>query len=477
MRLFKVFGYSPAIMVPRAVSLLVVVVFTRLLEPDQFGMYSLILVYGGLLDAVFLNWSRLGLLRFYHWKQGESLGEIMPGSMIVLVGGLVIGGFSGVLLIICTESTSSVVFFQLLMLYFVANGLLCFGLNILRAREQQLAYVALEVFRPVMGFIAAWICVKTLGNDYIRLSQGLFGVTALFGVALMAYTMRGFVWKRADWKAFKEMMRYAAPLLLVFFWVNFITASDRFFLNYLSGPVAVGMYSANYALARPIIEVLFNVINLGEFPKLIKAFEQEGSKAAQEILKKTVGYLMFLCLPSLTGLFLLAEPLSSFMVGVEYREGAPLVIRIVAIGAFFAGLKSFVFDQIFHLHRKSMIQSLTLIPGALLSIVLNLLLIPSYGAAGAASAGLMGYILAAFLSFIYSRRYLKILWPVRELVWVGFASVLMGITIQVIQRGPEPKRLIYSFPAACVVYFVICWQSGVFRIFNYASKTSESNLK
>lgn len=473
-RLFNIFGYAPAIMVPRAFSLFVVVVFTRLLAPSQFGLYSLIIVYGGLLDAVFLNWSRLGLLRFYHQKEENSLNELMPGSLLVLSIGILAGSLAGVIISASSDNTWNADFFLMLMLYFVGNGLLCFGLNILRAREQRLAYVILEVVRPTLGFIVAWVWVANLGRDYVRLSQGLFGVTALFGVLLMIPIMRGVNVKLGDWKAFKEMTRYAAPLLLVFFWSNFITASDRFFLNYLAGPAAVGMYAANHSLARPVIEILFNVVNLGEFPKLIKAFDLEGPVGAQAVLKKSIGYLMFLCLPSLMGLFLLAEPLSSFLVGEEYRAGAPMVIRLVALGSFFAGLKNFVFDQIFHLHRKSMIQSLTLIPAALLSVVLNVLLIPSYGAVGAAWAGVAGFLLATYLSFVYSRRYLKILWPVRELVWVGFATALMGLTIGLIQRGSEPERLVYTIPVACMLYFVVCWKGGVFRMFNNHSETGGS---
>lgn len=469
-RLFNVFGYAPAIMVPRAVSLLVVVVFTRILTPSQFGLYSLIIVYGSLLDAVFLNWSRLGLLRFYNQKQENSLNELMPGSLLVLFIGIMAGGLIGAVLSASTDSTWNAVFFLLLMLYFAGNGFLSFGLNILRAREQRLAYVVLEVLRPSLGFGAAWWLVETQGRDYIKLSQGLFGVTALFGVFLFIAVMRGVRMKHGDRKVFMKMTRYAAPLLLVFFWAHFITASDRFFLNYLAGPAAVGMYAASHSLARPVIEILFNMVNMGEFPRLIKAFDLEGSVGAQVALKRSISYLMFLCLPSFLGLVLLAKPLSVVLVGEEYREGAPLVMQLVATGAFFAGLKSFVFDQIFHVHQKSMAQSLTLIPAALMTVVLNVMLIPSFGAVGAAWAGVAGYTLAAFLSFVYSRRYLKILWPVKALVRMGLATVLMGFSIVLVQWGPDPERLIFTIPVAVTVYFVVCWKSGVLRMLNSQSK-------
>ncbi len=475
MRIIKIFGYTPAILVPRAVSLMVVVFFTRILEPAQFGLYSLIIVYGGFLDAVFLNWSRLGLLRFYSAKQENSLTRLMPGSLLILAAGFITGGLASAVLSASSPSTHNTDFFLLLLLYFLGNGLLNFGLNILRTREQLLFYVIVEVLRPVLGFGVAWVMVNALGHNYIRLSQGLFGVTACFGIFLLISVVWKVSLKQGNRQAFMDMVRYSAPLLLVFFWTHFITASDRFFLNYLSGPSAVGMYAASYSLARPVVEILFNVVNLGEFPRLIKTFDIEGAAGAQKALNKTIAYLMFLCLPTLMGLILLAEPLSTILVGEEYRNGAPWVIRLVAMGAFFAGIKSFIFDQIFHLHRKSMAQSLTLLPAAALTILLNVILIPSYGAVGAAWAGVSGYIIAASLSLIYSRRYMKILWPVRDIFWILTATALMGITIHVFQKNPETENLIITCSAACAVYLTVCWKSGVLGIISHSTKQKGSH--
>lgn len=461
----RALGYAPAIMVPRAVSLIVVVVYTRVIEPSQFGLYALIIVYGDLLDAVLLNWSRLGLLRFHHKDGKDILDGLMPGSVAILGIGLFLGVLAAGALSFASGNTSSGPFFLLLVLYFSANGILRFGLNILRAREKQLAYVLIEIIRPLIGFSLAWALVKTKGATFVFLCVGMFSITGISGILLICYIFIKTSWCKANQDVFHEMIRYAVPLILVFFCAHFILASDRFLLNTLSGPAAVGIYAANCALAKPFFELVFTMINLGEFPRLIKAYENHGTAGAQIVLKRTIAQMMFFCIPALVGICLLANPFSQVFIGEEYRNGAPVVIRLVALGAFFAGMKNFVFDQIFHVKKKTLIQSLTLVPAAMVSVGCCLCFIPRYGAIGGAVAFVSGFMVASCLSYYFSSRYFHIIWPLFDVFRIFLGSMAMAGIIIVLQKGPEPERLLYSFPAACAVFIVVCWRSGVFSIF------------
>lgn len=461
LQFFKAIGYAPAILVPRAITLLVVVVFTHQLAPDQFGLYALLLVYGELLDATLLDWNRSGIRRFCYHGDSLNVTGLIPGASLVLAGGLVIGASVGAVIGASTDATATTEFFLLLMLYFAANGLLRFGLTILRVRERLTTYVLLECVRPPLGFLAAWFLVQTQEATYIPLALGLFGVTGLFTLPVFAATLRGVKWGSADWPTFRAMMGYAAPLLFVFLLAQLIMVSDRYLLNLLAGSAAVGMYAASYSLAKPALEILFNIVNLDAFPRMVKAYEREGSIAAQEVLRDSVSMYAFLCLPALVIITLLAEPLTRVLVSEAYRENAPAVMRVIALATFFAGFKHFVFDQIFHLIQKPMLQSYLLVPAVILNLALNLLLIPSFGILGSAWATLAGYALAAALSSYYSQRYIKILWPIRHLFWFTIATLCMGVTTYLIQHGGGPERLWFSLPIAGLMYLFVCWKANV----------------
>jgi len=52
-----------------AVGFLSIVLYTRMLVPDEYGRYALILVYVNLINSLLYQWFRLGLIRYiprYH---------------------------------------------------------------------------------------------------------------------------------------------------------------------------------------------------------------------------------------------------------------------------------------------------------------------------------------------------------------------------------------------------------------------------
>ena len=79
--------------VSRIAALGAVLVFTRILSPDQFGLYALVIVYGELLDSVALNWSRLGVQRFHH-VSGIDVGDLRRKAGLVSLAGVGHGGAS-----------------------------------------------------------------------------------------------------------------------------------------------------------------------------------------------------------------------------------------------------------------------------------------------------------------------------------------------------------------------------------------------
>ena len=52
------------------------------------------------------------------------------------------------------------------------------------------------------------------------------------------------------------------------------------------------------------------------------------------------------------GITILAQPLANIMLGEEFRQGATILMPLMAIAGLFAGLKAFAFDQVFQ-HRMN----------------------------------------------------------------------------------------------------------------------------
>lgn len=460
--LFARFGYAPAIVVPRIASLCAVLIFTRVLPPDQFGLYALVIVYGELLDAVALGWSRLGVQRFHH-VVGINVTDLRRKAGLVALAGVGMGALLAALLAFGNAATSSWPFYALLLLYFLGAGLLRHGLNILRAEENVFFYVLIECVRPILGLAAAWLLVTRPNATFVAPSLGNFGVTALFAICLLALTARA-VTTGGRKVQLSEFLRYSVPLIGVFLVSQVINASDRYLLAAYGGPALVGIYAACTSIARPAIETLFNIVNTSAFPRLIRVFEQHGEAAAAKELQGQLGILLLIGLPALVGLWLVARPLSEVLLDARYHQDAEWIIRLSSLAAFLTNLKSFFSDQVFHLRRNSVLQTATLLPGAFISVVGCIYAIPAHGGLGAAGALVLGSATSTLLSVVIAQRCLAVAMP-----WSLFARTLLGclamtvVARSLITSGSE-LMLAVTIIACAATYAAVCLGTGVGRL-------------
>lgn len=447
--------YTPSILVPKIFSYLILIIFTRLLTPSEFGLYALVVIYGESLDSVFMNWFRLGILRFLK-KNSYTYGNgLIAASIYIYFIILIVGILAIILLTFVNYSDDSILFFSSLTLWFVGNSAMRFGLTILRSRNQQKLYTIFEVLRPTLSFVGIFLLAHFIGFSYISLTFGFFGVTALFGAGVLFWVLKHCFQVSANWQTMYQLIQYASPLVLLFLLSSVIQATDRYMLDSLMGTAIVGVYAASFSLSRPITEIIFTAINLGAFPQLIKLYEQEGDHAAIAHLSKIFSMLLYWGVPVTVGIAALAKPISSLVLGEEYRHTANLLIPLMTLTGLLDGIKRFVFDQVFHLKKASMMHLYTLFPAALLNIILNFILIQSYGAGGAAEATFLSFLLALLLSVHLSRKIFSIPFPVKEACIIFFSSLIMWCCLFNIMRENAMIQLLIAIPLGAAVYFLV----------------------
>ncbi|MCF8070363.1 MAG: oligosaccharide flippase family protein [Desulfobacterales bacterium] len=465
--------YAPSIIVPRIFSYIIVIVFTRLLSPAEFGLYSLVITYGEVLDSVFMNWSRLGMIRFLRNDDSANTGGLIKANLY-LYGISIIAGLSGAALLslLTGNSTSPPLFFLALTIYFIGNSSMRFGLTILRALEKQKLYTILEVIRPSLSFGCIFLALPFFGLSYKSLAFGFFGFTAFFGLGTLIWTTRNYHRSPVNWQTLRQMILFALPLVLMFFLRSIIKATDRFMINAFSGAAIVGLYAASYSLSRPPFELLSNAINLGAFPKLVNLYENKGSQSAAAHLAHIITIQIYWGLPMVAGITILAQPLANIMLGEEFRQGATILMPLMAMTGLFAGLKAFAYDQVFHLKKCPMILTYTLLPAAILNIILNYFFILSFGAYGVAWATLLSYLLALLLSFLLSTRLIQVPFPYKEARTAFFSSFFMWLGLSIISLNIQDQNLlqiILAIPSGIIIYFLFSLLLG--------SQTTKNILK
>ena len=148
-------------------------------------------------------------------------------------------------------------------------------------------------------------------------------------------------------------------------------------------------------------------------------------KDASQVFRLVFRWLSMLLLFAAFGFSLVATFILDWLFPVAYRSVA-YVIPIVAESLVFYGLY-FVFMAGANIQRKTWLAAVFTTIAAVVNVALNLVLIPLYGAMGAATATLIAYIVLALAAYIANRW----LYPIPFEIGRFTVALLVGVGLYV----------------------------------------------
>jgi O-antigen/teichoic acid export membrane protein len=446
--------YFASKFVPAIASMLAIMFYTRQLEPQDYGRYSLTVAVAMGLNAVVYQWLNLSL--------GRYLPEQSPQQQTSWLSTAVLG-WAGITVISCL--------FVWLLPWpeFFPDAAIVFSFVSLLAAAQGWFDLSVRLdninFNPVRYGIAAAVksTLALLGGlSALALGFKVEGILAAMISGLLLATL--FQWQHwgkvrfslVRFSLLKQMFSYGAPLTLTFLMVFFIDVSGRLFLNHFSGAYSVGVFSAAYEFTQYVIGTLLVVIHLAAYPVVIARYTEEGDSGAQSQLKTTFELIFALALPTCVGFSLLANEISALFLGQDYREGAVSIIPWIAMALLFGTLRAYYFDYAFHLAKSTLYQLACMAVAAFFVVVSNFLLIPLYGLHGAAYASCIGFVVALTMSIVLGRRvFVMPALPYKSVLQILLATALMACIVSLITTEHPFVTLVVKAVAGAAVYLVV----------------------
>lgn len=421
------FFYLLARGLPGVVSFLAIALFTRLISPEQYGYYTVVVAGAGLASAVLFQWLRLGLLRFlpaYLDRREQFLATVSAGYLLLSVGATL----PGVLLILFWPEPAlrRLIVFGLVILW--AQPWYELNLELARSQLAPARYGLIMLSRSLL-VLAIGGLLAYLGWGAAGLLMGMFLGFLLPSVAVTAREWRGANPARADRAVMRKLLVYGLPLTAAFALDFVVSSSDRFMLGLMAGAQETGLYAVGYDLCKQSLWVLMAVVNLAAYPLVVRALERGGPEEARPYLVQNAAALAAIALPAAVGLAMLAPSIAGVALGPEYRAAATHLFPWVALGIFFAGIKAYYCDLAFQLGRNTLGQVWVLLAAALINVVLNLCWIPVWGYMGAAYATVTAYIAGAVLSALLGRKIYRLPVPAVDLVKIAAATAGMALAL------------------------------------------------
>jgi O-antigen/teichoic acid export membrane protein len=446
MLLKHAFAYALARGLPGLSAFAALAVYTRLLAPDQFGRYALLIAGVGLANAIIFQWLRLVAARFLqnHASPDEFLGCILAQFYMLAA---CVGG-AGIVLSLAWPDPVWQRLLALAVPLLVTQAGLELSLVISSARLEPRGYGLMlsskAVIAVVLGGWLAWLGLGAAGP--------VWGLIAGQTIALLvSYRC---IWGAAQmqWPADDELrryLRYGLPLIATFALAWVISASDRLLLMLLLNEEAVGYYSPGYDLAFQSLTLVLTVINTAAYPLAVKALASGGPETARRQLQENGELVATAALVGCATLIVLAPSIVLLLIGEAFRPTSLALLPIVAIAAALAGIKAYHFDTAFHLGEQSHVLVYISSLAAIVNIGLNLVLIPKLGVLGAAWGTLGAYACALILSVIAARRAFPM--PATGPLLAKSATTALFVSLAISCPAMVAAPVIYRLPVGLVL--------------------------
>ncbi|MGE0846292.1 MAG: lipopolysaccharide biosynthesis protein [Flavobacteriaceae bacterium] len=417
--------YLASTIAGRLAMLVVLVVLTRLLTPENYGLFALVVATGEILDMSMSNWVRILYLREESGR--DRLRAVRLGRMFTLMTASTLAAFLVAIGVAFAADGGNPGVFALSTIAYVASfALLRVALTLSQQRKDHAGFTAIELSRslvavPAVAGAAAW------AGGYAAPALALALTTALVAGLGLARNMRGQPAPRRPRHGYSAALRFGLPVAAVSFLSFAFGWFDRFILNAWEGPAAVGIYAAAFALGRQPVALFLGALNTYTFPKLAELANKGGLDSVARAQTALLSSMSAVGAAAAAGLWALADPLARVLFAPQFATEAAPIVPWIAGGALLVSLKSFVFDNSFHMTKATGRLIGYMLPAAVAGLAASMILIDAHGLAGAAWAFLAGTGIALLASAATSFTVLRFALPWRRLAEIAAAAVLGGL--------------------------------------------------
>lgn len=426
--------YAFAKIIPGLLGFLAVIIYTRLLTAEEYGLYILAITTISIVIAIFFEWLNKSIIRYFEiYKQSKHLSEFISTVFYTLMGlsiTVLFFWYLGLNLIYNNLNPKFIILLNIGGLVIFTQAGFTFSLTIKQVSQQSFRYAILSITNSFAKLLIA-ICLIY----FLRIgSKGI-----LWGMVISAGSI--FIWDifpfYRKWQIkftyfsktlFKNFLAYGFPLIGISIASLILVAADRYMIQYFLTTVDVGIYSAGYNLANTAIQFPMAILLLAAYPIIIESFETRGERETSLLLNKILS-IYFICLtPIIFGIGALGENITGVLLGEDFQKSY-IILPWISSGVFCFGITQYLYKP-FELKKKTKILSLLVICAAILNIILNIFFIPIFGILGAAYSTLISYVAYLTIAWLLSSKIFEWFFPWHTIVKTILASFVMFLIIR-----------------------------------------------
>ena len=466
-----------ATVLPRVLTIILVPLYVKVLLPEEYGIYSTVMAFLILGNVLLSYGMETAFFRFV--TKDKSQQKIVQATTLtsLTVSTLV---FLGITLLFrnyiaeVSEFKAEYVTYGLLVL--ALDALVVLPFVWFRANEKPMKYAVIKIFNVginlAFNLFFLLMLPKLAENSsywnslwfpenkvaYVFIANIIASAVTLL-VLLPLYAKIGFGFNKVIWK---QMLKYALPVLIAGIAFSVNEAFDRILLKYLLpeniAETQVGLYSACYKLGM-FMTLFATAFRLGIEPFFFNHSNNENAKNTYAAITKY--FTLFGCL-ILLGVVVYIDIFKRILIPNRDYWEALKIVPLILLANLFLGIYHNL-SVWYKVTDRTKFGAYISVFAAVVTLILNYVLIPIIGYMGSAIATLAAYGSMMVLSYLYGRKYYNVPYEVKKLsgylllaigfsaisfylfngnIWIGTALLVMFVAIMCYFEKKEFLRII-----------------------------------
>lgn len=305
------------------------------------------------------------------------------------------------------------------------------------------------------GHFLAKIYNKEFGLGYYLLGN-LCG--SLFTLVVLSKEIRQ-IKINFDFTLWKEVMRYSAPLIIVGLGGMVNDVLSRLIYRHVvdlpqnEADHELGIFANIFRIAL-LVTIMIQAFRMAAEPFF---FNKSGDENAQKTYARVMKFFVIACcfMFLFIGLFLdVFRWIFTTFANPAWAEGME-VVPLLALGNIFLGIY-YNLSIWYKLTNKNMYGAAITIGGAVITIVLNIVLIPKLHYAGAALATFCCYLFMMICSYLLGQKYYRVPYAVKKLLAYLTLSVLLYF-VHLAGVYFVAGSMLFSISAGIVLFLGFTW--------------------
>jgi len=414
--------YGMGLIISKAIGFFLIPFYTRYFEPSDYGILELLDVTSYFV-AIFIGMGiNNGLMKYYYSYDSEEEKQQAISTTIIFTSfwGIVVCVpiflFSGEISWFLFESNEYKRYVEFVIASVYIVSLYDLAKTIIRAKQKPVAFTVIS-----LSFTAMAVCL----NIYFIAFQktGIIGIFyssiiagALILTALTIYWLKhnSFSFDFVKWK---NMMGYSIYFVPTFVFAFALQWSDRFILNIYHDTAAVGLYSLGFKIG-----MILPVLIATPFAMIWDAyiFDIQKRSDAKEIYARVATYYLLALAFVGVSLAIYSHELIVILATPSYLS-VYQIIPMLVLAQLITSL-NLVFRVGLLIEGKSHILPVTRGVAAVFNVALNLLLIPKFGAMGAAWATVISLMIYIMVLYYFAQRSYPINFEIARMLKIVLVS-------------------------------------------------------